>query len=255
MENKIIKHSGNAGDAIYSLSSLRDHAIKNNIAYNFDLLLNQPSGFTDETHPLGSVMMNEGMANFLKPLLESQDYINEVNLVTGAKPMYYFDLDRFRKDYYNLSAGNIQNWIANSYPELRPNLSEQCLFVEPIKTDYILVNRTTRYNNIFIDYTFLDRYENVYFIGLEKEFKRMAIHSDKIKHLPIKDAYEMAQYIAGCKLFIGGQSMAFAIAEQLKVKRVLEQYILAPNVIPQGGEWYTFHTNDQFKRILVSILK
>jgi hypothetical protein len=107
----------------------------------------------------------------------------------------------------------------------------------------------------FIDYTFLDRYENVYFIGLEKEFKRMAIHSDKIKHLPVKDAYEMAQYIAGCKLFIGGQSMAFAIAEQLKVKRVLEQYILAPNVIPQGGEWYTFHTNDQFKRILVSILK
>ena len=249
-----VKHSGNAGDIIYSLSSLYAYTNEHKCLVDFDLLLDQPSGFTDETHPLGSVMMNESMANFLKPLLEAQPYIKSVNIVKEAKESYDFDLDNFRKDYYNLSAGNIQMWIGNSYPELRPNLSDKCIEVEPIKTDYILINRTTRYNNLFIDYTILDKYDNVYFIGLEKEFKRLSIHSDKIKHLPVSNALEMAQYIAGCKLFIGGQSMSFAIAEQLKVDRVLEQYILAPNVIPQGGKYYTFHTQKQFKQILEQIL-
>jgi hypothetical protein len=162
-----------------------------------------------------------------------------------------FDLNLFRKEYKNLSAGNIQNWIANAYHEFRPNLSKQCVFLpENIGNNYIIVNRTTRYNNFFIDYTQLEQYDNVYFVGTEKEFKRFAIHNDKITHLKVNNALEMAIAINGCKLFIGGQSLAFSIAEQLKVKRILEQYLYAPNVIPQGGEWFTFHTNEQFKNIL-----
>jgi len=51
-------------------------------------------------------------------------------------------------------------------------------------------------------------------------------------------------------LFIGNQSMPFAIAEQLKVKRILEQHYLCPNVIPQGGECYVYQTNDQLKNII-----
>ena len=252
--NKFIKvvHSGNAGDLIYSLSSLYDYCTKNDCKIVYYIKMDVPSSFTDETHPVGSVMMNEAMYNFIEPLLKAQPYIHEViKLGKDENVVVDYDLDLFRKEYKNLSAGNIQNWIANAYHEFRPNLSKQCIFLpENIGNNYIIVNRTTRYNNFFIDYTVLEKYDNVYFVGTEKEFKRFSIHNDKIQHLKVNNALEMAIAINGCKLFIGGQSLAFSIAEQLKVKRVLEQYLYAPNVIPQGGEWYTFHTNEQFKTIL-----
>ena len=248
--------SGNAGDIVYSLSSLYQYSIDNDCKFVYYIKMDMPSGFTDDTHPTGAVMMNDFMFDFLAPLLKAQPYIHDViKLKKGENLLFDFDIDNFRKDYVNLSAGNIQNWIANTYHEFRPNLSKQCVFIpENIGNNYIIVNRTTRYNNFFIDYSVLDKYENVYFVGTEKEFKRLSIHNDKITHLKVSNALEMAQYIAGCKLFIGGQSLAFSIAEQLKVKRVLEQYIYAPNVIPQGGEWFTFHTDEQFKTILNKVL-
>jgi hypothetical protein len=248
--------SGNAGDIVYSLSSLYQYSIDNDCKFVYYIKMDVPSGFTTETHPTGAVMMNDFMFDFLAPLLKAQPYIHDViKLKKGENVLFDFDIDNFRKDYVNLSAGNIQNWIANTYHEFRPNLSKQCVFIpENIGNNYIIVNRTTRYNNFFIDYTVLDKYDNVYFVGTDKEFKRLSIHSDKITHLKVSNALEMAQYIAGCKLFIGGQSLAFSIAEQMKVKRILEQYVYAPNVIPQGGEWYTFHTDEQFKNILNKVL-
>ena len=252
--NKYIKviHDGNAGDVIYSLSSLYQYCNDNKCKVVFYIRIGTPSGFTDATHPVGDVMLNDAMVDFIAPLLKAQPYIHEViKLAKGENMIVDFDLNSFRKSYVNLSAGNIQNWISNTYHEFRPNLSKQCLFVpENIGNNYIIVNRTTRYNNFFIDYTVLSKYDNVYFVGTDKEFKRLSIHNDKITHLKVSNALEMAKYIAGCKLFIGGQSLAFSIAEQLKVKRVLEQYVYAPNVIPQGGEWFTFHTDEQFKTIL-----
>ena len=251
-----IKHSGNAGDIVYALSSIYQYCEENKCKVVFYIKMDVPSGFTDESHPTGAVMMNDFMFDFLEPLLKAQPYVHEViKLAKDENIVVDFDLDLFRQSYVNLSAGNIQNWIANTYHEFRPNLSKQCLFIpENIGNNYIIVNRTTRYNNFFIDYTVLDKYDNVYFVGTEKEFKRLSIHNDKITHLKVNNALEMAQYIAGCKLFIGGQSLAFSIAEQMKVKRILEQYIYAPNVIPQGGEWYTFHTDEQFKTILNKVL-
>jgi hypothetical protein len=44
--------------------------------------------------------------------------------------------------------------------------------------------------------------------------------------------------------------MAFSIAEQLKVPRILEQYAHAPNVIPQGGEYFVCHTKEQFNKAI-----
>jgi hypothetical protein len=248
--------SGNAGDIVYSLSSLYQYSLDNDCKFVYYIKMDVPSGFTLETHPTGAVMMNDFMFDFLAPLLKAQPYIHDViKLAKGENMVFDFDIDLFRKEFKNLSAGNIQNWIANAYHEFRPNLSKQCLFIpENIGNNYIIVNRTTRYNNLFIDYSVLEKYDNVYFVGTDKEFKRFSIHNDKIQHLKVSNALEMAIAINGCKLFIGGQSLAFSIAEQLKVKRVLEQYVYAPNVIPQGGEWFTFHTNEQFKTILDKVL-
>jgi len=182
-----VKCSGNAGDIIYSLSSLYQYCQDNNCKVVYYIKMGMPSGFTSETHPTGAVMMNDYMFDFLAPLMKEQPYIHDViKLGKNENVVLDFDLDLFRRDYKNLSAGNIQNWIANTYHEFRPNLSKQCLFLpENIGNNYIIVNRTTRYNNYFIDYTILDKYENVFFVGTDKEFKRLSIHNDKIQHLKV----------------------------------------------------------------------
>ncbi len=246
------KHSGNAGDIIYSLSSIMAICMEQGARAVIYIKLGVPSTFTEKTHPTGNVMMNSVMYDMLYPLLMDQPYIANVEIHNG-EPVDY-DLDLFRKDYKNLSAGNIQSWYSNSYPELRPVLHEANLFVRPRKTDYIIVNRTSRYNNVYIDYSVLREYDNVYFVGVESEYKAMALHYKKLEHLKVNDFLELAEYIAGCRLFIGNQSMAFSIAEQLKVKRILEQYIPAPNVIPQGGEYYVTHNMEQFKKSITFAL-
>jgi hypothetical protein len=247
-----VKHSGNLGDIIYSLSCLKQLVIDDPCQINYYVALDVPSSFTDAQHPVGSVMMNRAMYDMAAPLLFAQPYIRSVDIYEGQHIDY--DLDLFRTEYLNLSSGNIQCWISNAYPELRPDLMKPSLFVREIKNDYIIVNRTTRYNNTFIDYSYLSRYDNVFFVGVESEFKRLSIHNKNIMHFVVKDFLELARLIAGCKLFIGNQSMAFAIAELLKVDRVLEQFAHAPNVIPSGGKHFQFHTDKQFKKILDIVL-
>jgi len=245
MKTTTYKHSGNAGDIIYSIPFIRDSNL--NTYKVFYLNINVPSTFTPKNHPVGEVMLNLKMAEMLRPLLLK--VVDEVEIIENSKIEVDYDLDIFRETYFNLSSGNISLWNQIEYPQVRPNLIVKRLFVEPIENNFIIVNRTSRYNNLFIDYSFLKDYPNVYFVGVDSEFKQLKLHNPNIQNLIVKDFLEMAQYIAGCKLFIGNQSMAFAIAEQLKVKRVLEQYIKAPNVIPCGGEYYVFHTNEQLKSI------
>ena len=101
-----------------------------------------------------------------------------------------------------------------------------------------------------IDYSIL-KDQDIIFVGLDSEYQSFKnMYSFEPKRVNVKDALHMAQIINSCRLFIGNQSMAFAIAEQLKVPRILEQYAHAPNVIPQGGEYFVCHTSDQFNKAI-----
>jgi len=225
--------------------------MENRTKFVYYIKLDRPSTFTDAQHPLGSVMMNRKMFDMAYPLLKQQCYIHEgIALEKGEDMRVDYDLDLFRKEYKNLSAGNIQSWISMAHPDLRPKMDLDSISVDSKLNDYILVSRSSRYQNQWIDYSLLKHYDNVKFIGVESEFKVLRLHNPNIEHLEVKDFLELAELIAGCKLYIGNQSMPYAIAELLKVRRILEQFSHAPNVIPSGGEWYAFHTNEQFKKLL-----
>ena len=255
MKTKSVVHSGNLGDLLYSLPSLYRAHLEDKISFVYYIKLDRPSTFTDAQHPLGSVMMNRKMFDMAYPLLKAQPYIHEIIALEKGEDMRVdYDLDLFRKEYKNLSAGNIQSWVSMVYPDLRPLLEIGSLFGVSKPNDYILVSRSSRYQNQWIDYSVLKNYDNVKFIGVESEFKALRLHNPNIEHLEVKDFLELAELIAGCRLYIGNQSMPYAIAELLKVRRVLEQFAHAPNVIPSGGEWYAFHTDLQFKNILNKVL-
>jgi hypothetical protein len=104
-----VAHAGNAGDIVYSLSSLYQYCEDNKCKIVFYIRIGVPSGFNDETHPVGSVMMNDAMFDFIAPLLKAQPYIHDViKLNKGENMVVDFDLDLFRKEYKNLSAGTFK---------------------------------------------------------------------------------------------------------------------------------------------------
>jgi hypothetical protein len=78
---------------------------------------------------------------------------------------------------------------------------------------------------------------------------------DNLEYYNCPNFYELALLINNCKVFIGNQSMNFAIAEQLKSNRILETYFGCPNVIPCGGKAYDVFNQNGFEYALNQFLK
>ena len=68
-----------------------------------------------------------------------------------------------------------------------------------------------------------------------------------------KDFLEMAQVIKSSKFFIGNQSVAYPMAEGLKVPRLLEAEPSFPVVQPIGKNAYDFYYQPHFEKF-VSLL-
>lgn len=208
----------------------------------------------------------------LKPLLLSQPYIAQVlsweefapdtyklwcdffKILRTPKEMIEFhdlyfshtfvDLDKIYLTPTNIPYGNIHRWPWYCYPDMACDLSKPWLDVEPDDTyqDYIVINRTQRSRNESINYKFLKNYEKVLFVGhpdecvqFQKETQALILYQETTNIL------QLATVIRSCKFFIGNQSLAFALAEAMKVPRILETCSYLPNVIPSGEKAFDFY--------------
>lgn len=255
-----VKHSGNAGDIIYSLPAIRQLSrLCNNQPVDVYLYLNQPANYYEgAVHNVKNdgkdVMLNEYMLKMLKPLLESLDYIGKVE--QWVDQQIVINLDRIRKipDEYSLMPnGHISRWYFYTTPELTCDLSEQSIPTKGLGeySEAIVVNRTHRYRNPGIDYSFLNKIETpVYFVGTLAEYDDFIYMVTKAKYLKVTDFLQLSHIISSCKLFIGNQSMCFAIAEQMKTPRLVELCRFAPNVIPTGANGYDFCSQDAFEKLV-----
>lgn len=251
------KHSGNTGDILYSLPAIRKACENKNDKAILYLNLDQPANYVQGfVHPLGNVMLNKYMATMLKPLLLSTDFIEDVMIYNGQKIDY--DLDKFRRIGLNLGAGNISRWYFQAFPELTCDLIEPTIKVQlsRILNETIVINRTERYQNGQIDYSILNQYSNPkYFVGTEHEYHLMSKVIENLQYHEVLNFYHLADLINNCKVFIGNQSMNFAIAEQLKSNRILETYFGCPNVIPCGGKAFDVFNQEGFEYALNYFLK
>jgi hypothetical protein len=106
----------------------------------------------------------------------------------------------------------------------------------------LIINKTSRFYNETINYKFLDEIPRVGFIGLFEEYehfvKRHQLYN--LQYLQTPTALDVANLMQSSGIFLGNQSSAFAIAEGMKVPRLLEVFEPAPNVIPIGGECIEF---------------
>ena len=234
---KII-HSGNAGDLIYSLPAMRKASEIKGQKVHLYLHINVAAKYGSLSHPMGNVQMNRKMAEMLVPLLMSTDFIGKCEITEEAQQVDY-NFDLFRK-FHNYT-GHISQWYFHIYPELTCDLSVPINFdLQPGNAAFdIVLNRTSRYHNPTFDYSILKAYQDrITFVGLPDEYRVISAKLPNIKHYPVNDFYELAQVIQSCNLFIGNQSMAFAIAEQMKHPRIVEICPTAHYVIPTGQRGY-----------------
>lgn len=241
------KHSGNVGDIIYALPCML--AIAGEADIHLHLSVHQKALYGKMHHPLGNVMLDEKMVELLQPLLLAQPKIKTCDILTDQA--IDVDLDIIRRYPLLLDRGNIARWYfwayGVNYDLCRPWLS---VAPDPSLQNAIIVARSHRYHAPGIDYRFLDRQPEVYFIGLPSEYESMKKMVPRISYLPTGNFLELARLIAGCKLFIGNQSFPFSVAEALKVKRLLEVYFRTPNVTVYGENGYDFCFQPQFEKLV-----
>jgi hypothetical protein len=239
--------SGHLGDLIYSLTATKKVAeLHGAVDFHIGFRLRN----TVDGHPSGGYCMNLNSYEYIKPLLEHQSYIRSVHMHSHMDMGY--DFDKFRSHGLNLSAGDLRRNHFLVYPELITDLDQPCIQAnEPIPyfEDKILLNFSARYRNHDINYFQLKEHKCVFF-GYESEYiaftERWKLDCELLK---VEDALMLATIVGSCKAFIGNQSSTYAIAEQMKVKRLLEVCVNSPNVIPVNNG-FDYVTNQSFTYLL-----
>lgn len=237
------KTSGLSGDIIHYLAGIKQVCNENQAKADIFVWLDQVGFLYDGAqHPYGGKMMNQYAFDMMKPLVESQGYVNLFQVWSGQE--IQVDLDKIREVKIMMPYGSLSRWIFYKYPDMTAPLHEPWLDLNNVQyqSNDILINRTSRYRNPYISYFFLERYRPfLKFVGLEEEHKQFQDEwKFELPYIRVDNFYELADAISDCKFFIGNQSMCFAIAEALKVPRILEVCQFAPNVIPTGPGAYDF---------------
>jgi hypothetical protein len=245
------KHSGNAGDIIYALPAI--FQLSHSKPIHLHLQTGQPGKYGIAGHPLGNIMLNDKMVEMLSPLLLAHPKITTCDKYS-TQPIDY-DLDYIRKYPFQLNKGNIIHWYFWAFG-VSANESKPWLNIVPDFSfnNAIVLARSKRYNSPGIQFSFLNKYERIVFVGVNEEYELMKKQIPSLQFQPVKNFLEMATIIAGSRLFIGNQSFPFAIAEALKVKRVLEVYFQSPNVAVSGSNGWEFCFQPQFEKIVNNLM-
>ena len=110
--------------------------------------------------------------------------------------------------------------------------------------------RSLRRQNKFIDYSFLSSYKNLVFVGLKSEFENLKTKINNLEYYDSKDFLELASIIKNARIFIGNLSFGYALAEAIKVPRLLESAPNFPLVYPNGYDGYDFYFQVHFEEIV-----
>ena len=277
--NFTFKISVYSGDIIYTLASIKQVCERYGKKAEIYIWLDRKwhDSVQGQTHPYG---ISQYALDMIKPLLESQPYVTLCKAWEGEEVKQ--DLDEIRtKTHSTMPHGCIIQWPGQIWPDMICDSSKPWITVitdlhtsSGIKRIYtgrndvvevqptgcegkIIINRTARWRNDMMHYYHLREYrDQLIFAGLPEEHAQFCKEWDlDIPHLKVNDFLELAVAIKTCKLFIGNQSLCFALAEAMKVPRILEICPYAPNVIPSGPGGYYFLHQSNFEFLIKDLTK
>lgn len=246
-----IKHLANLGDIVAVLPACKKYWSITGRKIRFAQQVNNPAQYYQgAVHPTTDengtqVCVNNSMFEMMKPLVESQEYIDTFEKYEGQKIDLDFDVIR-GKTFVNMPQGMIQSWIFIAYPDLAYDLSKQWVSLpeirrHPIKKQVkgkIILNFTERYRNLVIDYYFLKKYmPDLIFAGTEREYFLFCNQWQlTIPRLEIKNFLDYAYALKYCRFVMSNQSLGWNLAQSMHVPRILELCQYAPNCSGFIGE-------------------
>jgi len=217
MNYKSFKHSGDLGDIIYSLPTIK--RLGGGILY-LDITGGEDEKICQMQCIDGKTNFNKTSYEFIKPLLLKQSYIKGVEIYKKGQTIDH-NLNIFR---YKFSDPNSRSKSKNlldlhleafNQPEWDPN--EAWLEVDkPIKLDRsTIVCRSPRMQANFPwfqmhKFNFRDK---AIFIGLPKEHELFEYTFNiKIPYHKVENALDVARILSGCKAFVANSTFNLSIA-------------------------------------------
>ena len=260
MQNNVFYNPGAFGDIIYSipfcLSCVGTTSYKDLDKNKYTLILDLCCVHKTVGH------FDQAFQNLKKvaDLVRLQPYIG--NLICQKRVDWAsfkaLDLGIIRKGRIDMNRGDIS--IRNNF--LRRQMSYYNLYqpwlIVPQNDNFnymrnkIVVFRSNRYNNNRMNYSCLkDLANRIVFIGTQKQYTDFCLkHGFKCLFYKLNNFIEACQILQKCAFCIGNQTFFFALAQSLKVPRILESYKNLPDVIPHGDNANDAIDTEDFKILL-----
>ena len=238
-------HSGHLGDIINSLPLIKE--ISMNKKCNLFIEKNKlfPNHLQNLKKQPIKYFLTEAAVNKMLPLLSKQPYIKKVDVFKNQ--IIDINLNYFRELPINFNIDSVR-WYFH-ITGIHGNLENPYLLNigdHNIKNKIVIIRSKKRRNHL-INYSFLENYDDVLFLGLQDEYVDLKKEIPNLKFHNCKDFLEMAQIINSSKVFIGNLSLGYTIAEGLKKPRLLESGPNFPLVYPNGKDAYDFYFQDHFE--------
>ena len=237
-------HSGPLGDLIYSLPLI--NKLSENHTCNLYVNLNKKFTYEYYKHTANGYFIDERTFKFLSPLLKKQRSLNIIKEYENEK--IDINLDLFREIPVSFTFNSPRWFFAITGEHF--DLNKPSLFVDnhaEIKNKIVIL-RSFRFRNIYINYKFLKNYDNLLYVGVEEEYQDLKKNIPNLEIYNCKDLLEMAQIIKSSKFFLGNMSVGYALSETLKIPRLLEASPETPFVQPVGNNGFDFFFQPHFEK-------
>lgn len=239
-------HPGKIGDLLYSLHYCLDKTVDEfEDKFIFNIKTNTaPIDINPNWHDSNKLLSDKD-AQFIKPLLEAQPYIEKVTINAKDEGI---QLSKYMCCSLNQMGGDIRDYYyqvdGNTFPRefWYPLIGAKENDIYKKYADRFIITYTGRYSNVLIDLKALAPYaEHFVFLGTDEEhehFKKEFF--DVTGMIPTEEdsLLDCAEFMATCRGFIGGQSGLYALAEMMKIPRILltPDWLLPDGVKPKPGE-------------------
>ena len=183
-------HSGHMGDLIYSLATIKEISKTRKCKLYIQVDKPMPVDYSVSSR---KVYLSKRLGELFLPLLKSQDFLDTVNIYKDEK--IDINLDLFRDIPINHSFYS-SRWFSHICG-ININVENTFLSVRPheLIKNKIIVGRSLRYRNAYINYKFLKNTKNLLCIGLKDEFQDSKKDINNLEFHDCKDFLEMAEII------------------------------------------------------------
>jgi hypothetical protein len=223
---KTFKHSGDLGDIIYSLPTIR--------ALGGGILYLDPNGGASDPIIKRQIIdkktkLTKQTIEFITPLLKDQEYIKDVLLWEGQKVEYNLDLFRatFASPLRRSKTGNLADLHLQTFNLPFSEVTKPWINVKnEKKLGKVVISRSARVQG---GYAWLNsqKYKMIgktVFVGLPKEHEFFEwTFGIQIPYIKTDTVIELAEVIKGATTFIGNSSFPLSLAIGMGHPRIMQE--------------------------------